>query len=449
VQQQRILDVQRHQLSLFAAENNKLLSEARAQAKVEIRRRQAEQEACRSEMEYEKKILEETKRKKRDDRVMEQNALLSTELDKEKAEEQRRAMEIQRICDEAPELKELEKKLKIAYLNKERAAQYQEKVLLSQKEQERIQAIEDQMEYDRQMALKAEEDKKGGKQAMYDDQRMVLQKQIREKQALVDEARRQTEKDRHMVDEIVQKIHREDANEAIERRKKQLETAEMVRKYEQQRQQELLNRKAAAKAEEDAINAYNQAVANRDAGVAAQKQAKKDEEDRILAKIVEETERKRKEEEEFSDLRDMLWAEELEAARAKDAQARKDKAYRQRKEMMDANDKMLAAKAEQRIKDAEKEARLIGLMRKKFAEDEARERAEEEARKASKAHHMVLVEQQRTQRRAMYDEEKEGELAATQEAARREDYRKQVIAEAKKRLLDEHAARLQEYMPRL
>jgi dTMP kinase len=247
----------------------------------------------------------------------------------------------------------------------------------------------------------------------------------------------------------VQKIHREDANEAIERRKKQLETAEMVRKYEQQRQQELLDRKAAAKAEEDAINAYNQAVANRDAGVAAQKQAKKDEEDRILAKIVEETERKRKEEEEFSDLRDMLWAEELEAARAKDAQARKDKAYRQRKEMMDANDKMLAAKAEQRIKDAEKEARLIGLMRKKFAEDEARERAEEEARKASKAHHMVLVEQQRTQRRAMYDEEKEGELAATQEAARREDYRKQVIAEAKKRLLDEHAARLQEYMPRL
>lgn len=449
VQQQRILDVQRHQLSLFAAENNKLLSEARAQAKVEIRRRQAEQEACRSEMEYEKKILEESKRKKRDDRVMEQNALLATELDKEKAEEQRRAMEIQRICDESPELKELEKKLKIAYLNKERAAQYQEKVLLSQKEQERIQAIEDQMEYDRQMALKTEDDKKGDKQAMYDDQRAVLQKQIREKQALVEEAKRQTEKDRQMVDEIVQKINDEDANEAKMRRQKQLETAEMVRKYELQREQEIEKRKAVAKAEEDAINAYNQAVANRDAGVAAQKQAKKDEEDRILAKIVEETERKRREEEEFNDLRDMLWAEELEAARAKDAQARKDKAYNQRKEMMLANDKMLAAKAEQRIKDAEKEARLIGLMRKKFAEDEARERAEEESKKASKAHHMVLVKQQREQRKAMYDEEKEAEVAATQEASRREEYRKQVIAEAKKRLMEEHASRLQEYMPRL
>lgn len=449
VQMQRILDVQRHQLSLFAEENNKLLSEAKQQAKMEVRRRQAEQDNCRTEMEYENKIMEEQRVKKRNDRIMEQNALLATELDKEKAEEERRTREIQRICDEAPELKELEKKLKIAYLNKERAAQYQEKVLLSQKEQERIQAIEDQMEYDRQSSLKSEDDKKGAKQAMYDDQRVVLQKQIRDKRDLLEEAKRQTLRDREMVDEIVQKINREDADEARMKREKQLETAAMVRKFEVQRQQELADAQARAKAEEDAINSYQEALANRDAGVAAKKQAKKEEEDRILAKIVEETERKRREEEEFNDLRDMLWAEELEAARARDAQARKDKAYNMRKEMMVANDKMLEAKAAQRIKDAENEARLIGLMRKKFADDEAKERQEEANKRQQKAHHMVLVEEQRAQRKAMYDEEKEGELEAAQEAARREAYRKQVIAEARKRLIDEHANRLKEFMPRM
>jgi hypothetical protein len=327
VQMQRVLDVQRHQLSLFAAENNKLLSEAKQQAKMDIRRRQAEQDVCRTEMEYENKINEEQRVKRRHDRAMEQNALLASELDKEKAEEQRRSMEIQRICDESPELKELERKLKLAYLNKERSAQYQEKVLLSQREQERIQAIEDQMEYDRQAGLKAEDDKKGSKQAMYDDQRVVLQKQIRDRQELLEEAKRQTEHDREMVDQIVQKINREDAEEARIRREKQQETAEMVHKFELQRQEQLAEAKARAKAEEEAINAYNEALANRGAGVAAKKQAKKEEEDRILAKIVEETERKRKEEEEFNDLRDMLWAEELEAARAQDAQARKDKAY--------------------------------------------------------------------------------------------------------------------------
>lgn len=449
VQMQRILDVQRHQLSLFAAENNKLLSEAKQQAKMEVRRREAEQGACRTEMEYENKIMEEQRVKRRNDRVMEQNALLATELDKEKAEEDRRTREIQRICDEAPELKELEKKLKIAYLNKERSAQYQEKVLLSQKEQERIQAIEDQMEYDRQLSLKSEDDKKGAKQAMYDDQRVVLQRQIRDKRELLDEAKRQTLRDREMVDDIVQKINREDADEAKMKREKQLETAAMVAKFEVQRQQEVAEAKARAQAEEEAINSYNEALANRGAGVAAKKQAKKEEEDRILAKIVEETERKRREEEEFNDLRDMLWAEELEATRARDAQARKDKAYNMRKEMMVANDKMLEAKAAQRIKDAENEARLIGLMRKKFADDEAKERQEENNKKQNKAHHMVLVEEQRAQRKAMYDEEKEGELEATQEAARREEYRKQVIAEARKRLIDEHANRLKEFMPRV
>ncbi len=449
VQMQRMLDVQRHQLSLFAAENNKLLSEAKQQAKMEVRRRQAEQDACRTEMEYENKILEEQRVKRRNDRVMEQNALLATELDKEQAEEERRTREIQRICDESPELKELEKKLKIAYLNKERSAQYQEKVLLSQKEQERIQAIEDQMEYDRQSSLKNEDDKKGAKQAMYDDQREVLQKQIRDKRELLDEAKRQTMRDREMVDQIVKKITNEDAEEFRLKREKQLETAAMVAKFEVQRQEEVAAAKARAKAEEDAINAYNEALANRGAGVAAKKQAKKEEEDRILAKIVEETERKRREEEEFNDLRDMLWAEELEAARARDAQARKDKAYNMRKEMMVANDKMLEAKAEQRIKDAENEARLIGLMRKKFADDEAREREEDANKRKQKAHHMILVEEQRTQRKAMYDEEKEGELAASQEAARREEYRKQVISEARKRLVEEHANRLKEFMPRV
>jgi hypothetical protein len=44
-------------------------------------------------------------------------------LDKEASENNRKVLEMQRICDESPELKELERALKLAYLNKERAAQ--------------------------------------------------------------------------------------------------------------------------------------------------------------------------------------------------------------------------------------------------------------------------------------------------------------------------------------
>jgi hypothetical protein len=448
VQQQRILDVQRAQLASFSAESNKLLSEAKSQAKIEIKRRQAEQQSCKTEMEYERKIQDEMKINRLNNRTMQQNQLLAAELDKEMAEEQRRKREIQRICNEAPELKELEKALKIAYMNKERAAQFEEKVLLSQREQERIQTIEDQMEFDRQNALMQEASKKGAKNAMFDDQRRVLQKQIKDRQDLLDEARRQTEKDRQMVDEIVSKINNEDREESQVRRAKQRETADMVRKYQLEHEEEMHRQKLAARAEEEAIEEYNRSLAARGAGQAAKKQAKKDEEDRILAKIVEETERKRKEEEEFNDLRDMLWAEELEASRARDAQDRKDKSHRMRAEMMTANEKMLKAKAEQRIRDVENEARMISLMKEKFAADEARERAEEAGKKANKAHHMTLIAHQAEQRRAMYEEEKIEEVAANEEAQRREEYRKMVIQEARKRLLEEHAAKLQGFMPK-
>lgn len=449
MKQARVLDVQRRQLEEFAAGNNKLLSEANSQAKIAIRRRQGDQQAVKTEMDYERKIQDEQKQARMDGRVMAQNQALSAEMDKEMAENQRKQREIQRICDEAPELKELEKALKIAYLNKERAAQFEEKVLMSQKEQERIQAIEDQMEYDRQYALKHDADQRGAKAAMYDDQRTVLQKQIRDREALLEEAKNQTLRDREMVDNIVKKINHEDHVEAVKRKEMQEATAKMVRDYEVQHLREKAIAAAASKAEEDEINAYNASVAARGAGVMALKQAKQDEADRVLAKIVAETERKRKEEEEFNDLRDMLWAEELEAERTRDTQARKDKSHRMRQEMMTANDVMLRKKAELRIKEAENEARMIGLMKKKFAEDEAKERSEENVKKNAKAHHMVLIEQQAHQRKAMYDEEKQDELHATEEAARREAYRKQVIQEARKRLLAEHSEKLQGFMPRM
>ena len=64
--------------------------------------------------------------------------------------------EIQRMCETSEELKQLEKKLNIAYVNKERAAQHQESVLLNQLEAARESAIEDQMEYERQLFIKKE-----------------------------------------------------------------------------------------------------------------------------------------------------------------------------------------------------------------------------------------------------------------------------------------------------
>ena len=447
IRAQRELEAQRHNLAVFGKENANLISAAKAQSKIELQRRLTQQQVCRTEQHFEENLKKQQYENKFRELTISQNQALATEIDKDTASEERKRREIQQICEESPELRELERVLKIAYLNKDRAAQLEEKILMANREQERIQAIEDQMEYERVRAIRSESDKDRTKKAMYDDQRAVLQRQIDEKKQQLAEARRQIEEEKNMVNNIVDRINSEDEANYRLRREKQAATAQMVKSFEEQRQRELEEARRAARAEEEKIREYNRAMEMRNEGVAAKKQAKKDEEDRILRQIVEETERKRKEQEEFNELRDMLWEEELEAKRAEDAHYRQQKQTQMRQEMMDANASMMVTKEEMRRREAENEARLVAIMKAKFAEDEARERAEEEERRRHKQQHMGAIAHQRDERRNMYEREREAEAAQREENARREEYRKQVIQEARRRLLEEHASRLSGYVP--
>ena len=138
----------------------------------------------------------------------------------------------------------------------------------------------------------------------------------------------------------------------------------------------------------------------------------------------------------------------MEAKRAADARERADKQRRMKMEMMEANNRMMVQKAEIKRVEAEKEAKLLNIMRKKFAEDERLEKEKEDLKLNAKKHHMTLVEKQRMERRRMYEEERKEESIANQEAAKKEAYRLQVVAEARKRLLQEHASKLQGFLPR-
>ena len=220
-----------------------------------------------------------------------------------------------------------------------------------------------------------------------------------------------------------------------------------MKHFAEQRRRELEAAKLAEQAEEARILSYNQAVEARSEGQAAKKAAKKDEEDRILAQIVEETERKRRAQAEFDELRDMLWEEELELKRAEEAKERARKQRQMRQDMMDANANIMVTKQIQKDRERENEARLVAAMRQKFSDDEAKERAEEEARRRAKMHHMSLVERQRLERKSMYEQERDAEAAARAEMADREEYRLRVIKEARSRLLAQHADSLKEFMP--
>eukprot|EP01031_Cornospumella_fuschlensis_P032437 gene32437-39225_t len=443
IRHQREVEQQRRELAAFGNENANLMSVAAAQGRIEAQRRLTQQQISRTEQMYDEQLRKQEYDKKFRELTIMQNQALATELNKEAADEERHRREIQKICEDAPELRELERVLKIAYLNKERAVQYEEKIALAMKEQERIQAIEDEMEAERLRSMRAESSKDQEKRRAFAQQRAVLQKQIDEKRARLAEAKAQIEKEKNMVDDIVRRINEEDEQDYQKRKEKQRQTAEMVKAFELQRARELAEARRKAEEEEQRIRDYQR----RNEGVAAKKQAKKEEEDRIFAQIVEETERKRKEEEEFNMLRDMLWEEELEAKRAQDTLQRQMKAHQMKEEMMQANSEIQKYKQLQRLKDAEKEAQLVAIMRAKFAEDEARERAEEEARRRIKVQHMHHIADQRMERQQLYAQEREAEQRELQRQREIEDYRKRVVQEARRRLLEEHAERLRGYLP--
>merc|ERR1719486_944461 len=98
-------------------------------------------------------------------------------------------------------------------------------------------------------------------------------------------------------------------------------------------------------------------------------------------------------------LRDMLWEEEMEAARMREEQARLEKNARSKMEMQAANEQMLKAKAEQQALEAEEEEKLVKMMLDKFAELE-KQRVDE------KNVYMERIQQQRDERMRMYEQEK-------------------------------------------
>lgn len=178
---QRDLEHQRHELAAFGKENANLLSVASSQAKIEQQRRLTRQQISRNEQVFEEQMKKSMYDKKMKDLTASQNQALSDELDRESADNERRRREIQKICEDAPELRDLEKMLKIAYLNKERATQYEEKIALAMREQERIQAIEDEMEAERIRSMQKESNADLERKKKFAEQRAVLQGQINER----------------------------------------------------------------------------------------------------------------------------------------------------------------------------------------------------------------------------------------------------------------------------
>lgn len=106
---------------------------------------------------------------------------IQNEMLKQKSEREMMELEIQRICESSEEIRRLERQIKLAYVNKERAAQQQEHSLIRKIESARNHMIEEEMERRRQHIIKTEEEKERHRRNKLVEQKAVLQNQMTEK----------------------------------------------------------------------------------------------------------------------------------------------------------------------------------------------------------------------------------------------------------------------------
>jgi len=371
--------------------------------------------------------------------------------DDEKKERMKRILietEIQRICETSEELKELERNLKMAYVSKGRATQYEEKFFLKKIEDERERVIDEVMEIDRQNRIQQENMKEVNRREKLLAQKMVLQEQMHENEMQIEQARKEAIKDKEMIDKILGDINEENRLEVIERNKKREETKCHIAQYEAERKNIEKERIERELEHERKITEYSQMLMKRQDDKDRQKKEVEEQKKRLWNQVATQTENLNQARDEYNEMRNILWEEELEEKTRQKEENDKLQKLKVKKEMMKQNKEQIQARRAL-VQEMDKAERvMVNKMLEKFANDEKDELMKQKLCDEAKTRFMNEVQRQREERAQMYKTEKQMENQQLNAGAQQEEYRQRVIAEAKKKILQQHETHLKGFLPK-
>lgn len=235
---------------------------------------------------------------------------LAKEIQRKKINEERERRTIQKIFEESDEIKEIKSRIKLASLNKERTKQ------IFEKQTRRLQDLTKDAEVDEKLLTELEEEERrqreleNSKKTERVQSKFVLQQQMKEKERLREESRQEYLRDKQLVDDIVNKIIREDMDSINEnQRKKEMTRNHMFEAYAEK------ERLKAQQKEEERIQKENERqyfeeVARRDREQKEKKAMVQYEKDKIFEKLSLEAAKTQAEKEYWESVRNELYWEE-------------------------------------------------------------------------------------------------------------------------------------------
>ena len=166
---------------------------------------------------------------------------LAREMARMKMEKEKQARIVEKICVESEELKQLQAKIKAAYLNKERASQVTENQFRKQVDLEHDALMEREMLRLKEIEERLAREKEEQRRRLSAQQKYNLQEQMAMKEQLRREAYEEYLKEKEQVDRVVTRMIEEDRN-ALEQIRAKQEQAKMDMIMSVQEKREMLRR---------------------------------------------------------------------------------------------------------------------------------------------------------------------------------------------------------------
>ena len=351
----------------------------------------------------------------------------------------------QKIYDENSDIKAIRDAIASAKLNKERCMQIQEnqtrRLQNLIKDTEADDQILHQLEAERKRAAEEEEKKHRDRVIA----KKMLQDQMKEKEKLKEEGRKEYEKDMRDVNAIMDRIRQEDlAAKAEDERKKNIARSYMENAYAEKAERKL-REKEDEELRKEKERKYFEEVEQREAEQQAKKNAIQFEKDKIFDQLATQAAQKQAEDEYWEKVRNDLYIEQ-ENRKAKIAELEeKAKRQRQKEEMLASAIQQMKEKEQRKKDEAAEEAMFKQKLLEQYKNDEKLELDNLAKRKQKEKEFYAEVERLWKLKIDQYEAQKAQALKELEDAKKEEEAKRILIEKEKERLIRENEDLLKKY----
>jgi len=301
----------------------------------------------------------------------------------------------------------------------------------------------------REGLLKKEKEKIEQRNIMRMRQRDEIQAQLRhnENEARLKKIQEFLNEKKH-AEQIIQAIEREVEAEGLAAQKKMQEINQMMHEGLRLRKKEKDRRQREEQDHDERIAAHKERVAHRNDKRIALKKAQAEAKERIRLQIEADALETQERQAQMLAALDVLRKERKEKEEERKEREKAEKQFNDKMTMMEANERQKAEGRMRKAQAAADEAEIVKRMKAKFRQDDLIAEDKERKHKALELNYKREINQQMKTRSDFFAAAKRADAEQQRKIKEEEQFRDQVVEEARKAILLEHAAKLKDFLPK-